>query len=205
MIDKFEVIKTLGQGGSSKVFQVKNEQDEYFAAKVLRKDKNYSYQRGCSLLKKEHCTTSKLEDHPNILKSFYTNPEGSFIHNGKKEDVMYNVIEFAENGSLSNFVRITGSIEEGLVRFMFSQILNAVSYMHSFGIAHLDLKLENILLDKYFNIKVADLGVAHETTKLNTKCPHRRGTVIYMAPEVVDLQKGKTFDPFKADIYSLGV
>ena len=28
---------------------------------------------------------------------------------------------------------------------------------------------------------------------------------MYMAPEVVDLQKGKTFDPFKADIYSLGV
>lgn len=205
MLDNFTVTKVLGQGGSSKVYWVKNEQDQEFAAKVLRKDKNYTYQRGSRVLKTEHCITSKLEDHPNILKSYYTNPDGSFTHGGKSEKAMYNVIEYAENGPLSKFVRITGEIEECLVRFMFSQILNAVSYMHSFGIAHLDLKLENILLDKYFNIKVADLGVAHEDTKHNSKCPHRKGTVIYMAPEVVDLKKGKSYDPFKADIYSLGV
>ena len=179
MIDNFKVIKTLGQGGSSKVFLAKNEFNDQYAVKVLRKDKKYTYDRGSKLLKKEHWTTSKLEAHPNILKSFYSNPDGWFSHGGKKEDVMYNVIEFAENGPLSNFIRITGSIEEGLVRFMFSQIWNAVYFMHYLGIAHLDLKLENILLDQYFNIKVADLGVAHEVTKLNKNWEYRKGTAVY--------------------------
>lgn len=45
---------------------------------------------------------------------------------------------------------------------MFLQLSDAVRYMHNKNFSHLDIKLENILLDKYFNIKLADMGVAHQ-------------------------------------------
>lgn len=148
---------------------------------------------------------SKLCSHPNILNAVYSNPDGKMNIAGKTEDVMYNLLEIAENGPISNFIRVTGPIEEDLVRFMFLQLSDAVQYMHSKEFAHLDLKLENILLDKFFNIKLADLGVAHQLQNGVDECSHRRGTIHYMAPEVADLQKFGKYSAYKADIYSLGV
>lgn len=71
---------------------------------------------------------------------------------------MYNVLEYAQHGALSKFVRYTGGLEEEIARLYIYQIADAIQYVHSLGYAHLDIKLENILLDKFFNIKVADLG-----------------------------------------------
>jgi serine/threonine protein kinase len=206
MIDnKFVLKKCLGQGGSSKVYLAKDESGQQVAIKILRKDKKYGYKRGSTMIQKEHAIMTKLESHPNILNSFYSNPDGQLKSASKKEDVLYNVIELAENGPVSSFVRITGSIEEDLVRFMFLQLSNAVHFMHSKRLAHLDLKLENILLDKYFNIKLADLGVAYQLERGSTSCSYRRGTVHYIDPEISNLQKEEKYDALKADIYSLGV
>jgi serine/threonine protein kinase len=148
---------------------------------------------------------SKLQNHPNILNSFYSNPDGVLKNGSKTEDVLYNLIELAENGPVSNIVRVTGSIEEQLARFMFLQLSDAVYYMHSKRLAHLDIKLENILLDKYFNIKLADLGVTLQLDIKSNESNYRRGTVHYMAPEISNLQKNEKYDALKADIYSLGV
>lgn len=206
MIDnKFQIKKLLGQGGSSKVFLAEDELDRQFAIKILRKDKKYSYERGSRMIQKEHWIMSKLSKHPNILNSVYSNPDGIMKNSNKNENVMYNIIELAENGPVSSFIRVTGSIEEELVRFMFLQLSDAVRYIHNKRFAHLDLKLENILLDKYFNIKLADLGVAHQLTDNSNDWCHRRGTIHYMAPEVASLKKQENYDAQKADIYSLGV
>ena len=48
--------------------------------------------------------------------------------------------------------------------------------MHSQGMAHLDLKLDNILLDDYFNVKIADLGIAVDVSKTEGIYDGRRGT-----------------------------
>lgn len=148
---------------------------------------------------------TKLQNHPNILKSYYSNPDGVLKNGSKTEDVLYNLIELADNGPVSNIVRVTGSIEEELVRFMFLQLSDAVYYMHSKRLAHLDIKLENILLDKYFNIKLADLGVTLQLDSKSNESNYRRGTVHYMAPEISNLQKNDKYDALKADVYSLGV
>ena len=203
--DRFTLQKVLGQGGSSKVYLGKDQNENKYAIKVLRKDKKYGYKRGSSMIQKEHSIMTKLENHPNILNSYYSNPDGKFTNGSKNDDILYNVIELAENGPVSHIIRITGGIEESLVRFMFAQLANAVYYMHSKRMAHLDLKLENILLDTYFNIKLADLGVAHQLKEGSNAWGYRRGTVHYMAPEIWNLQKGQTYDALKADIYSLGV
>ena len=79
-------------------------------------------------------------------------------------------------------------------------------YLHSIGISHRDLKLDNILLDDVYSPKLTDFGLSrfcqrdkHGNIVLaSTHC----GTVSYMAPEV--LQK-KRYDPMKADVWSLGI
>ena len=77
--------------------------------------------------------------------------------------------------------------------------------MHSLGYAHLDVKLENILLDEFFNIKIADMGSCENVALTMGNSGKRRGTILYMAPEVVNLAKNGSFNAFAADVYSLGI
>mmetsp|Transcript_41058 Transcript_41058/g.47239 ORF Transcript_41058/g.47239 Transcript_41058/m.47239 type:complete len:149 (-) Transcript_41058:402-848(-) len=82
---------------------------------------------------------------------------------------------------------------------------HAVHAIHSLGFAHLDIKLENILLDEFFNIKVADMGSSISVAETAGLTDRKRGTLMYMAPEVAGLQAGEQFAAQAADIYSLGV
>jgi len=54
-------------------------------------------------------------------------------------------------------------------------------YIHSKGVCHRDLKLENLLFDNEFNLKVADFGFARNDTG---SLKSRLGTEGYMAPEI---------------------
>ena len=80
------------------------------------------------------------------------------------------------------------------------QLLDMLKYLRKQSVAHRDLKLENILIDEYMNLKVTDFGFAaeDEIKKLDTFL----GTKSYMAPEI--LMK-TVYDGHKADIFSLGV
>jgi len=114
-------------------------------------------------------------------------------------------MEYCENGSLNTIIKKTGAIEENIARFIFTQLSSAVHFLHSKNFSHLDIKLENTLLDSFFNIKLADFGSGVSLVKTKGHTDHRVGTPLYMAPEIKDLQKGETFEGLKADIYSLGV
>jgi serine/threonine protein kinase len=157
------------------------------------------------MLEKEHNLLQALSGHPNIIKSFNVNLEG-FVQSGdQSEPVMYSLLEFAKNGALSNFVRYTGGIEERISKLFALQICNAVKFIHDLGYAHLDLKLENILLDEFYNIKLADMGSSHYTTETKGLINKKRGTLLYMAPEVARFSPGDEYDAMAADIYSLGI
>lgn len=73
-------------------------------------------------------------------------------------------------------------------RFFASQILDALDYMHTKKVVHRDLKLENILFDDQFNLKIADFGFA--CYKNIDELTSYRGTMTYMAPEI---KEGKTY------------
>ena len=77
---------------------------------------------------------------------------------------------------------------------------NVLDHLEASGIAHRDLKLENILVDDDMNLKVADFGFA--TFKDIHKLRSYRGTKTYMAPEI---KEGKQYDGRQVDVFSTGV
>lgn len=122
-----------------------------------------------------------------------------------KEEINYMILEKCSNGALSKYVKNTGPFEEEVARFLFGQLCSAVHFLHSQEYVHLDLKLDNILCDDHFNLKLADLGIAVCAQNSTGLLNHRRGTSKYMAPEVERATNEAPYNVFKADIYSLGI
>ncbi|XP_044131474.1 testis-specific serine/threonine-protein kinase 1-like [Bufo gargarizans] len=117
---------------------------------------------------------------------------------------VYIVMELGAQGDLLEFIKSRGPIPEDVARKLFYQLATAVKYCHDLDIVHRDLKCENILLDKAYNIKLSDFGFARrlgnssEMVFSKTYC----GSAAYAAPEVL---QGIPYEPKLYDIWSLGV
>ena len=71
---------------------------------------------------------------------------------------VYMALEYVACGDLLVHVQKQGAASEAATHRWFLQLLSAIHYMHSMGVAHRDLKLENILIDTAQNLKIADFG-----------------------------------------------
>jgi len=118
-------------------------------------------------------------------------------------------MEYAQQGSLTDvMVKMNDHLSEATVRTIFLILVDALDYLHRMGIAHLDLKLENILVDEDDNIKIADFDMSQSLTE---KKLFAKGTPSWRAPEIKNGQaKDKEgnvidIDYCAADIYSLGL
>lgn len=124
--------------------------------------------------------------------------------NGKSKEVLYIALELAQAGELFDFISISGEFSEQLARYFFKQLLSSVEYCHRRMIAHRDLKLENLLLDQDFNIKLADFGFAAQLEGHNGNglLKTKLGTYGYRAPEIILEQpyEGKPVDIFAAGV-----
>jgi len=83
-------------------------------------------------------------------------------------------------------------------------LIDGIEYLHQSGVAHLDLKPENLLLGANFNLKIADFDLSH--VKGDEKILSR-GTKYYRGPEFwkSNLTSEDLNTPFAADIYSAAV
>jgi serine/threonine protein kinase len=119
----------------------------------------------------------------------------------------YLVSEHCEHGEAFDFV-IAGHeaklIDDKYARGLFLQILDGVDHIHKHGIAHRDLKLENVFLDANFTPKVADFGLS-KIFKGKNASPLKTllGTSYYIAPEQY-CQEGKAYKGSPVDMFALG-
>ena len=111
---------------------------------------------------------------------------------------MYLVMEHCAQGDLFNYIS-NNVLSPAKAFAMFEQIVDGVAFLHSCGFAHLDLSLENILLDRNGVCKLSDFGLAAKT---NVRSHKVVGKMLYRAPEV---SVGDTYDPVQADSWSLGI
>ncbi|XP_001518965.1 testis-specific serine/threonine-protein kinase 2 [Ornithorhynchus anatinus] len=119
---------------------------------------------------------------------------------------IYIVMELGVQGDLLEFIKCRGALHEDVARKMFQQLSSAIKYCHDLDVVHRDLKCENLLLDKDFNVKLSDFGFSKrchrdDSGKLllsKTFC----GSAAYAAPEVL---QGIPYQPKVYDIWSLGV
>lgn len=116
-------------------------------------------------------------------------------------DHVYIFLELCDGGDLNDAVYEVGGFSEEVACHYFRQIIGAISYIHALGIAHRDIKLENVLITRDGCAKLTDFGLCKQQNngdKLITTC----GTLIYAAPEII---KEEPYDGLKSDIWSAGI
>lgn len=110
------------------------------------------------------------------------------------------VMEYIDGVNLREYLH-SKSFDKGIILKILSELLQAVSYIHSFQIIHRDLKPENIIITRNgFNVKLIDFGLSDTDSYFILK--HPAGTLEYASPEQ-KMPEGAIDN--RADIYSVGV
>ncbi|EXC57778.1 hypothetical protein L484_000226 [Morus notabilis] len=139
----------------------------------------------------EACCSSSLKNEKRVLDTIGLCPQiiryfGEEQSVEKGEEFHNLLMEYASGGSLADRVKSQGGrLSELEIRRHTKSILKGLSFIHSKGFVHCDIKLQNILVFQNGAAKVADFGLAKEmATKVN-EC-EIRGTPLYMSPESVN-------------------
>ena len=191
--DIYKGCKKLGEGSFGAVYKIQKKNNEkFFALKQIIVEDNNDL--------KEIQNMILLRNEKNIVKIFDVYKQERMF-----EDILYIIMEFCENGDLDGFIKNKKIPDKENLRDKIAyQIINAVHSCYKKNIVHRDLKPQNIFLDKDWNVKLGDFGLSDifEYDKKDGKDGLRVGTVRYMCYEK---NRRLKHNPFKADLYSLGV
>ena len=193
--------KMVGKGATATVklmIRKGGSTDELYAVKEFRKKGQKEDQNEYEKKVKSEFSIAKSLHHPNIVESVRL-----CTHSGRWNHVM----EYCAQGELFALVeKRYFKLEDRLC--LFKQLLRGVAYLHTHGIAHRDIKLENLLMTNEGHLKITDFGVSEvfcgEHPGLRSaggecgtnmqecrRCsPGICGSLPYIAPEVLE-KKGK--------------
>ncbi|KAK9642254.1 hypothetical protein HCH54_007692 [Aspergillus fumigatus] len=205
--------KVIGKGVTATVKLMHRKgtgKQQYYAVKEFRRSRKENLQAYDRKVKLEFSIAKNLH-HPNVVETIRL-----CSHAGRWSHVM----EYCSQGDLFTIVQQRYlSFESQLC--LFKQLFQGVAYLHSIGIAHRDIKLENLLLTQDSHLKITDFGCAKVFSELRRdlrsndaecgevfgkirKCgPGVCGSLPYIAPEV--LAEDRSYDPRFADIWSCAI
>lgn len=189
-IGSYKIMRTLGTGANAIVYDVYSQDHDKYALKIL-KDKVATDPDNISCFTQEIKSLSLLS-HPNIIK---------IIDYGIHEGFPYYVMEKVDGRTLSNYINNVGAMNLNKFQATVIKIASAVDYIHQLGIIHRDIKLDNILMNDFGDIKLTDFGLAIEGQSEAAEISGIAGTPLYMAPEVIT---GKSVSN-KSDVYAFGI
>lgn len=192
-VGRYTLSKELGAGMFSKVVLATDcKTNASYAVKVMRKD-NLEELEMAKYARREAAILRKLS-HPNVV---------NFVEAIQSDTKLFLVMELVPGVELLDVVS-TGRLPESIARIYISQIIDAVSYLHSRGIVHRDLKPDNVLVDsENHTLKLIDFGLTG-LTKHNALMKTSCGSCYYSAPEVT-FSSGDGYNGAKADAWSVGI
>lgn len=189
---RYEILKSIGDGGMSKVYLA---HDIILNRDVAIKILNYDFANEEELkrrFQREALSATSLT-HPHIVDIFDVGEEG---------ELLYLVMEYVEGQTLKKFIQSNGPLAPKQALPIMRQLVSAISNAHHNGIVHRDIKPQNILMDSEGNLKITDFGIAMAlSATAHTKTNSVIGTVHYLSPE----QARGGMATKKSDIYSLGI
>ncbi|KAI7866978.1 kinase-like domain-containing protein [Spinellus fusiger] len=189
----FMLMETLGVGEFGKVkLGIHVETHQEVAIKLIRKADVETTSR-LGKVEKEISVLQHLR-HPHIVKLY------DVIETEKYIGI---ILDYASGGELFEHILVHKRLRERDARKIFAQLISTVHYMHQKNIVHRDLKLENLLLDKDYNLVVTDFGFANQFSVLDDLMATSCGSPCYAAPELVT-NKG-FYGGTAADVWSCGV
>lgn len=142
--------KVLGSGAGGSVRLMKRSTDNVtFAVKEFRTRHTYETEREyAKKVTAEFCIGSTLH-HGNIVETL------DIVH---ERDRWYEVMEYCPYDLFATVM--TGKMSREEVSCAFMQIVNGVTFLHSMGLAHRDLKLDNVVISEHGILKIIDFGSA---------------------------------------------
>ena len=191
--------KTLGAGaGGSVKILVRPSDNAIFAVKEFRPRKTSEsikeYAKKCTA---EFLVGSSLH-HPNVVQTMD-------VFSDSKQNKYFEVMEYLPVDFFA--VVMTGKMSRGEINCCFKQICAGVHYLHSMGLAHRDLKLDNCCMNDQGILKLIDFGSAvifrYPFEQKITRAHGIVGSDPYLAPEV--LVHSVKYDPQGVDIWSIGI
>ena len=196
---KYEILRALGQGGFGITYEAEH---KLFGRKVAVKE--FFMKEVCSpelasqfLAKfiKEARILANM-DHPHIVRVTDVFEEN---------DTAYYVMDYLPGGSLADRMKKDGPFSEARAETYVRQIADALAYVHSMNMVHLDVKPANILLNAKGAAVLIDFGISKHYDKTGEQTS---STPIGVSKGYAPLEQGRGGDvsQFKpsTDVYSLG-
>lgn len=201
--DKYVIIDKIGNGSYGTVYLVQNiDTNQKFVIKKSNREKCESFDREIKMLNilSKYKEKNKINKNNSYTIDMIDHFIGKDFENNKQHlDKYYIVFEYKQKKSLYEyFERVEKSINEKYAKAIFYKIAKGVEEIHGARICHLDLKLDNILLDENYKPIICDFGFACINSN---NLDRKRGTLGYIAPELFCKNQ---YNGFQADIFSLG-
>lgn len=197
----FTVLKQIGSGGSSKVFQVLNDKNQLYAVKYVNLEE--ADQQTVESYKNEIAHLSKLQQHSDKIIRLYDYEI--------TDQRIYMVMECG-NIDLNSWLKKKKRMDPLERKSYWKNMLEAVHTIHEYGIIHSDLKPANFLIVDGM-LKLIDFGIANQMQPDVTSIikDSQAGTMNYMPPEAIEDrssygENGKPHSKIspKSDVWSLG-
>ena len=186
----YKFIKPIKSGGFAEVYLGENVLNQQLVAIKKTDIKCFSTEEIYNL-SREGRLLSKL-DHPNIIKiyCYYT-----------YENYLYNVMEYAKGGELTQYINSTKNISEEKIKNIFKQIYEAVKYIHNKNIIHRDLKTNNIVFldEEKTQVAIIDFGISSTFSGGDVL---KAGTLKYLPPEAFE---SNVRNSMQIDMWALGI
>ena len=184
----------LGKGSFAKCFIVHSHKYQTeFVCKVI----NHAISKTANMNLVKRTYVSEIE-----ALSHLTHPNITHIYDHFEDDnYLFIIMEYCEMGSLDKYLLKHKKVSHAqLARFALG-LVQGIQYTHNRGFVHLDIKPANLFLTKNGNLKIGDFGLARFVFS-NIEKSFFGGSYAYVAPEILKYQP---YDPFLADIWSIGV